>query len=51
MADTPKLDLPLIAGAQAQKHVTANETFNKLDVLVQLSVIDRTRRSPPKLSE
>ena len=47
MADTSKLNLPLIAAAQAQKHVTANETFNKLDVLVQLNVLDRNLTAPP----
>ena len=35
---TPKLDLPYIAPAQAQKHVTHNEAIRALDALVQLSV-------------
>ena len=36
---TPKLDLPYIAPAQAQKHVTHNEAIRALDALVQLSVM------------
>jgi len=36
---TPNLDLPYIAPAQAQKHVTHNEAIRALDALVQLSVI------------
>ena len=47
MANTTKLTLPLVAASQAQKHVTVNETFNKLDVLVQLNVIDRDLTAPP----
>ncbi|WGD30402.1 DUF2793 domain-containing protein [Ancylobacter sp. WKF20] len=44
---TPLLALPLIAAAQAQKHVTHNEALEKLDALTQLAVLDRTRASPP----
>lgn len=44
---TPLLALPLIAAAQAQKHVTHNEALLRLDALAQLSVRDRTRASPP----
>lgn len=47
MADTPNLDLPLIAGNQNQKHVTHNEALRMLDCLVQLSVIDRDLTVPP----
>ena len=47
MSDTPKLTLPLIAASQAQKHVTANESFQRLDVLVQLTVLDRNLAAPP----
>lgn len=36
---TPNLDLPYIAPAQAQKHVTHNEAIRALDALVQLSVM------------
>ena len=41
MSDTTKLVLPLIEAAQAQKHVTHNEALLTLDVLIQLSVLDR----------
>ena len=34
---TPNLDLPFIAPAQAQKHVTHNEAIRALDAVVQLS--------------
>jgi hypothetical protein len=48
MADTtPSLALPLIAGGQAQKHVTHNEALALLDALVQLAVIDRDLAVPP----
>lgn len=46
--DTPNLSLPLIAAAQAQKHVTHNEALAALDALVQLSVVDRSRTIPPE---
>ncbi|MCK0209010.1 DUF2793 domain-containing protein [Starkeya koreensis] len=44
---TPLLALPLIAAAQAQKHVTHNEALLRLDALAQLGVHDRTRTAPP----
>lgn len=47
MDTTPNLDLPYIASAQAQKHVTHNEAIRALDALVQLSVIDRDLAAPP----
>ena len=48
MADTtPSLALPLIAGGQAQKHVTHNEALALLDALVQLAVLDKDRTAPP----
>lgn len=47
MDTSPNLSLPLIAAAQAQKHVTHNEAIVALDALVQLSVADRTRTLPP----
>ncbi|MEM6499038.1 MAG: DUF2793 domain-containing protein, partial [Pseudomonadota bacterium] len=47
MDDTPKLDLPYLMPAQAQKHVTHNEALRKLDAIVQLSVIDRDLTTPP----
>ncbi len=44
---TTILSLPLILPSQAQKHVTVNEALRLLDVVVQLSVQDRTRTAPP----
>ncbi|KZE36564.1 DUF2793 domain-containing protein [Chelatococcus daeguensis] len=44
---TPHLLLPYILAAQAQKHVTHNETLRLLDGLVQLSVLDRDLTAPP----
>ena len=39
---TPRLSLPYLAAAQAQKHVTLNEGLARLDGLVQTSVESRT---------
>lgn len=47
MVDTPNLALPLVAAAQAQKHVTVNEAFRRLDAMVQLTVLDRDLAAPP----
>lgn len=47
MTATQKLNLTLIEASQTAKHVTVNEAFKKLDSLVQLSVIDRNRTTPP----
>jgi hypothetical protein len=48
MSDTSThLGLPYLLAAQAQKHVTHNESLRLLDTIVQLSVLDRTRTTPP----
>jgi hypothetical protein len=47
MADTPKLDLPEIAEAQASKYVTHNTALRMLDCLVQLRVKDKDLSEPP----
>lgn len=48
MADsTARFGLEYILASQAQKHVTHNEALRMLDGIVQASVIDRTRTSPP----
>ncbi|MFD2181428.1 DUF2793 domain-containing protein [Rhodoplanes azumiensis] len=47
MTDTLHLGLPLIAAAQAQKHVTHNEALHRLDALVMLAVVDRDLVAPP----
>jgi hypothetical protein len=47
MTETTHLALPFIDAAQAQKHVTHNEALQRLDALVQLSVIARGQLAPP----
>jgi hypothetical protein len=48
MSDSsPRLALPYIQPAQAQKHVTHNEGMAILDALVQLSVESRSVTAPP----
>lgn len=47
MTDTPRLALPAIEAAQAQKHVTHNEALALLDALTQLAVESRTLTGPP----
>lgn len=45
--NTPNLDLPYLAAAQAQKHVTVNEAIRAIDAIVQIGVIDRDLSTPP----
>lgn len=47
MSTTPCLALPLLAAAQAQKHVTHNEALFLLDALVQIAVKQMGRNAPP----
>jgi hypothetical protein len=47
MDTTRNLDLPFIAAAQAQKHVTHNESLRVLDAIVQLTVLDKDLGAPP----
>lgn len=47
MAETPKLELPEIALAQAQKYLTHNTALRRLDALVQATVIDKDLFVPP----
>jgi hypothetical protein len=47
MTDTPRLSLPVIEAAQAQKHVTHNEALTLLDCLTQLAVESRSLAAPP----
>jgi Protein of unknown function (DUF2793)/Chaperone of endosialidase len=44
---TPHLQLPYIAPAQAQKHVTHNEALRRLDALVHLCVENQILTAPP----
>lgn len=45
--ETPKLSLPIIMPAQAQKHVTHNEAIELLDVIVQLTLESAAASAPP----
>lgn len=47
MDNSPRLALPYLAPQQAQKHVTVNETFRRLDALVHLSVASVSRTDEP----
>jgi hypothetical protein len=48
VSDTsPNLILPYLAAGQAQKHVTVNETTQRLDALVQLAVASATTSAQP----
>jgi hypothetical protein len=44
---TPRSGLPLLAAAQAQKHVTHNEALLKLDALLFARFLDRDLAAPP----
>ena len=47
MTATPRLALPAIGAAQAQKHVTHNDALALLDCLTQLTVESRALTAPP----
>ena len=47
MEQSPRLSLSYVAPAQAQKHVTVNETFRRLDALVQMTVKSRAVAAEP----
>lgn len=47
MSDSTRLGLPYLAGGQAQKHITVNESLLRLDALVQLSVKSATTTAQP----
>jgi hypothetical protein len=51
MSDTPLLALPYLEAAQAQKHVTLNESLSILDGLIHLAVLTRTLATPPVSSQ
>ena len=44
---TPRLGLPWLMPAQAQKHVTVNESLGRLDALIQCAVQSRTATGQP----
>ena len=47
MSETSHLGLPLVQPSQAQKHVTVNEAFAKLDGLTQLVLQSVSINTPP----
>ncbi len=47
MSTTPRSALPLLAAAQAQKHVTHNEALLQLDALACARFLDRDLSAPP----
>ena len=47
MSQSSRLGLPYLAAAQAQKHVTVNESLLRLDALVQLSVKSAATAAQP----
>lgn len=50
MTNTPRLGLPLLQAAQAQKHITVNEALVLLDGLGQLVLESATTTTPPGLA-
>jgi hypothetical protein len=51
MSVTPRLTLPFLAAAQAQKHVTVNEALSRLDGLVHLTLVARDQTAPPESAD
>jgi hypothetical protein len=51
MNETANLALPLLAPAQAQKHVTVNEALVRLDGITQLRLSSVTETNPPAAIE
>lgn len=47
MSQSSRLGLPYLAAAQAQKHVTVNESLLRLDALVQLSAVSASVAAQP----
>lgn len=45
------LNLPYIAPAQAQKHVTHNEALRALDAIVHLSLVSKVQSAPPAMPQ
>ncbi|MDH5798118.1 MAG: DUF2793 domain-containing protein [Paracoccaceae bacterium] len=50
MTETANLGLPLLAEAQAQKHVTVNEALVRLDAVGQLRLLSVTQTLPPAVA-
>ncbi|MEM7057322.1 MAG: DUF2793 domain-containing protein [Pseudomonadota bacterium] len=47
MSDTYRFKMPLLDAAQAQKHVTINESLVRADVLAAATVLSRSAPTPP----
>jgi len=47
MAETSQFGLPLLAAAQAQKHITVNEALAVIDAVAQLRFLSASLASPP----
>ncbi|MFN0114579.1 MAG: DUF2793 domain-containing protein [Paracoccaceae bacterium] len=47
MSNSANLGLPFVQAAQAQKHVTVNESLIRLDGLCQLALVSATTTTPP----
>jgi len=47
MSSSSRLGLPYLAGGQAQKHVTVNESLLRLDALTQLTAVSATTSAQP----
>ena len=48
---SPRLDLPYLQSAQAQKHVTHNEALRILDMVTQLTLVAFDQTVPPALPQ
>lgn len=51
MTDTPRMSLPLLVPAQAQKHVTVNEALTRIDALTHLTLVSASITMPPATVE
>ncbi len=47
MEQSPRLSLSYVKPQQAQKHVTVNESFRRLDILVQMNALSRSISAEP----
>ncbi len=47
MEQSPRLSLSYVMPQQAQKHVTVNESFRRLDILVQMNALSRSISAEP----
>ena len=47
MADSPNIALTYLEEGQANAEVTVNDAFNRLDMLLKWSIVDRDLATPP----